>query len=252
MLYAAQHKQEVGTANMATLAQASARGLSFWQKMALGIAVFIVFAFGQFAARGFVDYGAAPVWLHVHGAVMVSWLALLVAQPTLIASGNAALHRKLGWLGVALAALVVGMGSFTAISTIAIGREPPFLTPPLFLALTHVGLVIFAGVVTGAIALRRDQAWHQRLMIGSAILLMEPALGRVVPMPLIVPWSETVVLFFQLCVAWLIARHDRRELGAVHPATRVVIAAVVAHHLAFEALGRTALFAQWAQQIAAG
>ena len=72
---------------MATLAQEPAHGFSFWQKMALGIALFIVFGFAQFAARGFVDLGAAPAWLHLHGAVMLSWLALLVVQPTLIAGG---------------------------------------------------------------------------------------------------------------------------------------------------------------------
>ena len=237
---------------MATLAQEPARGLSFWQKMALGMALFIVFGFAQFAARGFVDLGAAPVWLHLHGAVMLSWLILLVVQPTLIAGGNAALHRKLGWFGLALAALVIAVGSFVALKSIAMGRVPPFFTPPYFLALTHVGLVAFAGLVIAAIVRRCEQEWHQRLLIGSAILLMEPALGRVLPMPLIIPWGETGVMLVQLGVAWLMVRHDRRALGAIHPATKVVIAAIVLNHLLLEVLGRTPLFAAWAGALAQG
>jgi hypothetical protein len=36
---------------MATLAQTETRERSFWQKITLGLAIFIVFGFAQFAAR---------------------------------------------------------------------------------------------------------------------------------------------------------------------------------------------------------
>lgn len=237
---------------MATLAHAPGGGFSFWQKMAGGTALFIVFGFGQFAARGFVDYAKAPAWLHLHGLVMLSWLALLVAQPSLIRAGNHALHRRLGWLGAGLAVLVCVVGSFAGLKTIEIAHVPPFFTPPFFLALTQVGIVTFGGLVIAAIVRRRDQRWHERLMAGSAILLMEPALGRVLPMPLIMPWGEIAVMIVQLGVIALIARHDRRVLGRIHPATTSLAAITVLSHLLVEVLGRTALAAQWAASLAAG
>lgn len=86
---------------MATIAQSVSREERFYQKMALGLAIFIVFGFAQFAARGFVDYGGVPIIFHIHGLVMISWLSVLVVQTTLVARDNLAAHRKLGWLGAA-------------------------------------------------------------------------------------------------------------------------------------------------------
>jgi hypothetical protein len=236
---------------MATLAHRDTAGWSFWQKMALGLALFIVAAFAQFAARGFVDVGATPPWVHMHGVAMLIWLTLGVVQPSLANTGNLALHRTLGWLGVGAAATVTVLGSYTGIMAIILGRQPPFFTPPYFLALTQVGIVVFAAMVIAAIVKRRQTLWHQRLMLGSTILILEPALGRLLPMPLIMPWGEWLVMIVQLGALWLIMRHDRATLGAVHPATKAVGITIVALHVAVESLGRTALFAGWAASLAA-
>ena len=237
---------------MATLAKAPAGGLSFWQKMAAGLGRFIVFGFAQFAARGFVDIPRVPVWIHVHGAVMLAWLTLGFVQPSLAHRGNLALHRRLGWLGLVLALAVTMLGSFAGIMALATRHVPPFFTPPYFLALTQIGIAVFAAMVLAAVLKRRDTRWHQRLMLGSTILILEPAFGRVLPMPLLMPWGEWVVMLFQLGAVWLIARHDRASLGAVHPATKTVAAVIVLTHVAVETMARTALFAGWAQSIAAG
>lgn len=237
---------------MATLAHDDAAGFSFWQKMALAMALFIVFGFAQFAARGFVDVPRVPVWVHLHGIVMLAWLGLSIAQPTLVRTGNIARHRQLGWLGVVLAAAVVLLGGFAGVMAVVAGRQPPFFTPPFFLALTLIGVAAFAAMVIAAIVRRRQTDWHQRLMLGATVLILEPALGRVLPMPLIMPWGEIAVMAVQLGVLWLVVRHDGRTLGRVHPATVSVIAVTALSHLAIEALGRAPFMAQWAQSLAAG
>ena len=219
---------------MASVAQADAGGLSFWQKMALGMALFIVFGFAQFAARGFVDFANVPAWIHLHGVVMIAWLALTVVQPSLTQRDNVALHRRLGWLGVALAAAVCVIGSAAGILSIRTQYVPPFFTPPYFLALTQIGIAVFAGMIAAAVINRRRTDWHQRLMLGATILIMEPALGRVLPMPLIMPWGEWLVMVVQLAVLSLVVRHDRRTLGAVHPATIAVGVVIVLTHLVVE------------------
>src|SRR3546814_8852420 len=103
---------------MGTTAGGAARAELFWHRMAIGLAVFIVFAFLQFALRGFVDPVAAPFWVHVHGAAMLAWLALLIAQPTLVTRDNLARHRQLGRIGGLLAIFITGLGLFTGIAAL--------------------------------------------------------------------------------------------------------------------------------------
>lgn len=221
---------------MATLAQTGTRERSFWQKITLGLAIFIVFGFAQFAARGFVNYGAVPIYVHLHGLMMVSWLALMVVQPTLVQRGNAALHRKLGWTGAVLAVLVIVVGSFVGIKSLQNGTQPPFFTQPYFLALTQVGVIAFGGLVAFAIVRRRETEWHRRLLVGAMIALMEPALGRLLPMPFIMPWGEWLALAIQLGVLAVVMRHDRKTMGRVHPATLIAALVITLHHCIVETL----------------
>ncbi|MBW8753465.1 MAG: hypothetical protein JF595_04835 [Sphingomonadales bacterium] len=234
---------------MATLAQVQIRDQSFWQKMMLGIAVFIVFGFAQFGARGLVDYRAVPFYIHVHALVMLAWLGLTVVQATLVARDNLALHRRLGWVGAVLAVVVVCFGSFVAIRIVQAHREPFFFTPPFFLALTQVGLLTFGGLIVAAIARRRETEWHRRLMLGALVMLMEPALGRTLPMPLIMPWGEWLALVVQLGVMGLVIRHDRKTIGRVHPATISAVLAIVVSHCIVEILAISPFWIGWTRQV---
>ena len=236
---------------MATLAPATAVDQSFWQKMMIGIGLFIVFGFAQFTLRGFADPFGAPVHVHLHGIVMLGWLGLSVVQATLIQRGNVALHRRLGWLGLLLAAAVVVSASYAGLHAIETGRQPPFFTPAYFLALTQVGMAFFAGLIALAVARRRQTEWHRRLMLGALIMIMEPALGRVLPMPFIMPWGEWLLLAVQLGVLALVMRHDRRTLGAIHPATLIAALAITVQHCVVEALAIVPAWQDLAARVAA-
>ena len=213
---------------MATTAAGAVRTERFWQKMAIGLAIFIVFGFLQFALRGFVDPIRAPWWVHLHGVAMLSWLALLIAQPTLVLRGNLALHRRLGRIGAGLALFIAGLAIFTGVASLMLHRFPPFFAPPYFLILCIVEAVVFIAMVAWGISLRRTTDWHRRVMIGATVIILEPALGRILPMPLMIGWSDLPVGFCQLVVVGIIGLHDRRALGHVHPATKIVAAIVVA------------------------
>jgi hypothetical protein len=222
---------------------------SFWAKMAMGMSLFIVFAFGQFALRGFVPYRQVPLIFHVHGVVMLCWLGLLVAQSLLGApgSGTRKLHRQLGWASVVMAPLIVVLAVLTCLAGLRTGIFPPFFTPAYFLALVPVSALCFAALVGLAVARRREAGWHKRLMVGSTILLMDPALGRVLPMPFIVPWGEWLAMAVELAMVWLIVRHDRREAGRAHPATALIAATVVLSHVLVELLAITPAWIAFAQ-----
>jgi hypothetical protein len=167
-----------------------------------------------------------------------------VIQPTLAERADTTLHRRVGWFGVAMATAVVVIGIYTARHALAAGRQPPFFTPPYFLSLTHIGLAFFAGTVIAAILCRKDTGWHRRLMLGSTVLLMEPALGRLLPMPLLMPWGDTAVLLVQLLTMTLVIGHDRRTLGRVHPATLTMVGVLVVNHVLIEIAARTDLAAR--------
>jgi hypothetical protein len=224
---------------------------AFYRRMAVGLALFIIFAFVQFSARGFVKFGAIPVWVHLHALVFVGWLALFVTQNVLAERGSLALHRRLGWWGAGLAALMVVVGSFTAIKAIELGRQPFFFSPPYFLALTQVGVLFFAGLVAAAIVRRRDTEWHRRLMLSATVLLLEPALGRLLPMPLIGGEAgEWYVLAVQLLVLGFAMLHDRKAWGGVHPALLWGAGAIVLCHGLVSGLSKLPAVIALAQSLA--
>ncbi|KQZ73141.1 adenylate cyclase [Sphingopyxis sp. Root214] len=224
---------------MATNAEGAARAELFWHRMAIGLAIFIVFGFLQFALRGFVDPVAVPFWVHLHGVAMLAWLALLIVQPTLVSRDNLALHRRLGWIGAGLALFITGLGIFTGLASLVLNRFPPFFSPPYFLALITVESLVFGLMVWAAIRRRHTTAWHRRLMIGATIVILEPALGRILPMPLMIGWSDIPIGLIQLGVVGIIALYDRRTLGRVHPATKAIAAIVIAVRITIYLLAMT-------------
>jgi len=192
----------------------------FFVRLAWILAAIIVIGFAQNAALGRVDIPAVPVWVHLHGLLMLVWLALFVAQNRLAATGNLALHRRLGWAGAFLVCAIVGLTCFTGAMALALHRYPPFFTAPFFLALTLIGAMAFGGLVFAGISNRRDTQAHRRLMLGGTIVIVEPAFGRMLPAPILGgEMTEWITMVIQLGIVLVIARHDRRTLGRVHPAT---------------------------------
>lgn len=222
---------------------------AFFTRFAIVLVVLIVIGFAQFALRGFSNPATAPVRAHFHGAVMLSWLALFVVQNRLIETGNIALHRRVGWLGAALATLVTVTASYVGYAATLYGTKPPFFAPAYFLALTQLGALFFAFLVGWAIVRRRQTEWHRRLMFASLIAILEPAFGRLLPMPLLGPWGETAVLVIQLAAFAVIMRHDRKVLGVIHPATIAGALVVTIYHLALEVLGRVGPFVTMAERM---
>ena len=208
----------------------------FFVRYAVFVAAFILFGFAQFALRGYSSFSTAPGVVHLHGGLMITWLGIFITQNLLVHKGQLGIHRKLGWISAALVVVVAVTGVEVGRAAIEAGRQPPFFAPSYFLALTSVGSILFAAVVWWAIALRRNVQWHRRMMLGAMFILLEPAFGRLLPMPLLGGWGETIVLAFQLIFVWVLARHDRKVLGEVHPATIAIGVVLVASHALVELL----------------
>ena len=220
------------------IGRSRARSLSFWQKLALGIAALAIFGFGQFAARGFVDIPRVPYWVHVHAIVMLSWLGLLVVQPWLAERGGLALHRRLGWFAVGLAVILLCLATTAALMAMILGRIPPVQTPGYFLAMNMTSLAAFALLFGAAIWKRRNMQAHQRLVMAATVMVIDPGIARALPFQLLGPWNEIGVMIVQLAILGIVLRHDCRTLGRAHGATLASMLVIAGAHGLIEGLGR--------------
>jgi uncharacterized membrane protein YozB (DUF420 family) len=225
---------------------------AFFLRYAIVITLFILFGFAQFAMRGYSDFRAAPLTVHLHGGLMIAWLGIFLAQNVLVHRGQLAIHRTLGWTSAAILPFVALTGALVGYNAVALDRVPPFFSDSYFLALSSVGSLAFAAVVAWAIVRRRQVQWHRRLMLGAMFLLLEPALGRLLPMPLLGAWGETMALVVQLLFVAVLARHDRKVLGSVHPATIAIAVVLIASHALFELLAVLPPVVSFAQAVAGG
>lgn len=155
----------------------------FYLIISLAMAAVFVAGFSRTVPGDFAPSPGLPLLLHVHGAVFTLWVLLFVAQPTFIARGSLALHRKVGMLGAFLAAAMVVMGLAATVFAINVNRVPPFFPPAIFLVMNTIGILVFGGLVAGGVALRRKADWHKRLMLCATVSILGPGLGRLLPMP---------------------------------------------------------------------
>jgi hypothetical protein len=121
--------------------------------------------------------------VHLHAVVFTGWLAVFVAQTTLVLSGRTAVHRRLGIAGVVLAAVMLVVGTTTAIAVARVGHRgiPGVEFPDAegFLLLNLGAIIVFAVLVGAGWYFRRNPQTHKRLMLmATAGALVGPGVSR--------------------------------------------------------------------------
>ncbi|KPF80535.1 hypothetical protein IP88_00215 [alpha proteobacterium AAP81b] len=205
----------------------------FFLRAAIAMVLVIVAGFSLQLAMGRSSF-AAPLLVHAHAFVFMGWVAIYLAQNALVASGNLALHRRLGWLAAVWMVPMLGLGVAVTLALVQGGRVPFFFRPLQFLVFDPLSLFTFVGLSGAAIVLRRRTDWHRRLHFCGMATLLGPGFGRLMPMPLLIPWAfeATFVATLLFPIAGVIA--DWRRTGRVHPAWGRGIAAMVAMLVAIE------------------
>lgn len=229
---------------MATLAEQplapSVGDERFFLRAAVVMTIIIVAGFSFQLAMGRSTF-SSPVRVHVHAVLFMGWVGIYLLQNIFIATGRTNLHRKLGWIAAAWMMAMIVSGFVVTIAMVRAGTVPFFFQPLHFLIFDPVALLTFGGLTAAAVLLRRRTEWHRRLHFCGMTILLAPAFGRLLPLPLMQPWSWeatfVVTLLFPLAGMWA----DIRRGGRVHPAWKWGLSAIIGSFLLTQAITYSAI-----------
>ena len=218
-----------------------------------GMAVaFLAAVFAGFARSYYLRpyFGTPPptLLLHMHGFVFTSWILLLLVQTTLVAANRTRVHRRLGVAGAVVAALMVMLGTVTAIVRAPTGELAADGTPALaFLTIPLGDIVVFAMLVSAAFYFRRRADMHKRLMLLATIAILPPATAR---WPLAFIQQVGPLAFFGLADLFIVPllAYDVLTRGRLHRVTLIGALFLVASQPLRLLIGPTAAwlaFARW-------
>jgi len=199
----------------------------FFVRGAVIIALTIVAGFSVQYLMGRSTFYAPPL-VHAHAIVFMGWVAIYLTQNLLIGSGRLDIHRKLGWIAVGWLGPMVLLGCRVTLNMVRGGRVPFFFRPLQFLVFDPMTLFFFAGLTIAAVTMRRQTDWHRRLHFCGMSLLLGPAFGRLLPLPLLQPWAWEAAFAAGLLFPLAGVLSDLRRKGRVHPAWRYGIGAMIA------------------------
>lgn len=219
--------------------------------IAIVLAGFVPSSIAKVAAVQAGERPPFPLVLHMHAVLMGSFLLLLLAQTTLVATGRCGLHRRLGLAAmvIAPALVVVGLvlvpttyhgvwGAAQAAPAEARGQLQQLLLrlDNIMLLQLRIGILFPLFLLIGLKARGRNAGMHKRMMILATAMALPAGIDRIPWLPATLPQSPlSPDLYTLLAVspmfAWDVIRNRR-----VHEAYWIWLAvnlpfAVVVHGL---------------------
>jgi hypothetical protein len=123
-----------------------------------------------------------PWVVHLHAAVFVGWVLLLVSQAALVATGRVRLHREIGTLGMLYGALVFLVGVMVSILAPALRVRAgnfPIEVGGMVAIYSLADLLLFGAFLACAFAYRSRPDVHKQWVIAATAALGGAAIGRV-------------------------------------------------------------------------
>ncbi len=205
-----------------------------------------------------------PIVLHMHAVLMGSFLLLLLAQTTLIATGRRAYHMQLGLVGYALAALLVVVG-FALVPTmyhqVWTGTQ---MAPPeareqaqgilrvvenIMLLQIRIG-ILFPVLLAIAYRARGSNAgMHKRMMFLGTLMAMPAGIDRIPWLPHTMPASPLSVDLYTLAAISPMLVWDVVRNKSVHRAYWIALAIYIPFSIAVHRLWDTDWWHAVAKQI---
>lgn len=189
----------------------------FFLYLSLAMSAVIVAGFSLNLAMGRSSF-AVPAIYHLHAVIFFGWVVLFNVQAGLIAGNNRTLHRRLGILALGYAPMMAIFGVAMMITALRRNGGPFFFSQNLFLFSNGLLLIAFVGMVLWALRVRRHMGWHRRIMTCAMAMLCAPGVGRILPMPMLIPyaWEVGLAVVLVFPIAGMI--RDKLRRGTVHRA----------------------------------
>ena len=151
----------------------------FYFLLSLIVAVVTVAGFSKTVDAGLIHAAPRrPVLLWLHGAAFSAWVVFFILQSGLVRIRKVSWHRTLGWIGAALAALMVVLG---CVVSVVMGRFDALVMKnpdPAFLSVTFWDMAAFGTLVGLAIVWRGKPEVHRRLLVVGTCCLLDAGFGR--------------------------------------------------------------------------
>ena len=179
---------------------------------------------------------ARPLVMHFHGAVFTGWMALLLLQVGLAATGRVSTHRRVGTFGIWYGALVLVLGivvTFAAPVLHVRAGEWTMDQAAGFLIFPIGDMILFGGFFGAAVAYRHKPDIHKRLILAATVALAFAAVGR---MGLPLPWFALLWLSPML-LAMGYEFLSRRRVHRVDAITTAIMAVAFLRALLVESEG---------------
>ena len=155
-----------------------------------------------------------PLVMHLHALLMGSFLLLLLAQTTLVATGRCDLHRRLGLLSMVLAPALVVVGFLLirtnfdllwgALQTTPAGAAREKLEGALYhtnnikLLQLRIGILFPLFLIIALRARGKDAGLHKRMMILATAMTLPAGIDRIPWLPTTLPASPVGPDFWTL------------------------------------------------------
>lgn len=193
-----------------------------------------------------------PVVLHVHAVLMAAWMALLLAQTTLMAMGHRKWHMQLGLAAMGLAPAIVVTGLVLVPTMYGMGwhglqtanpQLPAAALAPrmayssnILLLQMRLALVFPVLIALGLGARKRDPGLHKRLMILASWVPISAAIQRISWLPTTMPENPLAVNLYPLAVIAPMFLWDAYRLRRIHPAYVIAFLVMLPFEMASQGL----------------
>jgi hypothetical protein len=195
----------------------------FYSGMAIAMAVTVFIGFARtyylssyFGTHGTIGGGPFSTIIRVHAMLFTTWVLLFTAQTSLVATHRVAIHRRLGVAVGVVAAMMIVVGTATALDLARRGGAPPGIDPLAFLAIPLGDMAVFSVLIATALCLRRKKEAHKRLMLLAFTAILAAAVARfpgVLPLGPLWFFGLTFLPILAFCITYDLVTRRR-----VHPA----------------------------------
>lgn len=160
----------------------------FYFSMSLLVAAVVVYGFSHTVNENLIRATPSRPWiLWMHGILMTGWLVFFIFQSALVRTHNVKLHRRTGWFGAGLGALIPVLGISTAIVMDKFNFELLHAAQAkVFFSIQSWDMIAFTGAFWLAVYWRKKPEFHRRLVLVATCALTAAGFGR---FPFLPTWS---------------------------------------------------------------